>query len=264
MDTFRRLVLTAVMVGLVTGALVTLVQHFGTTSIIARAEVYEGSTAERELVAPASPTAAGTAAHAGHGAAAHAHFTTGTQQAAPAWEPEDGVERTLYTLLANMLTAIAFSLLLTAAIELRGGAADWRTGLFWGLAGFVTFTLAPGLGLPPELPGNAAAPVSTRQLWWALTAAATAGGLASMFLQRRPLWAAVGVALLIAPHLYGAPQPDEYSRAAPERLEHDFIVVATMTNLVFWIVLGTLTGHLLEMWRRAPERRPQTLGVSLR
>ena len=29
---------------------------------------------------------------------------------------------------------------------------SWRQGLFWGFAGFAVFTLAPGLGLPPELP----------------------------------------------------------------------------------------------------------------
>lgn len=236
MDAFRRLVLTAVIAGLVTGGLVALAHHFGTASIIARAEIHERS-------AVASPAGlAGTAAHAGHGASA------------PAWEPADGAERTLYTLLADMLTGVAFSLLLAAAIELRGGSAGWRTGLFWGLAGFASFTLAPGLGLPPELPGNAAAPVPARQLWWALTAAATAGGLALLFLQRRSLWAAAGLALLIAPHLYGAPQPDEYSRAAPERLERDFVVVATVTSLLFWAVLGSLTGVLLEAWTRAPAR----------
>ena len=34
--------------------------------------------------------------------------------------------------------------------ELSGGITDWRQGLFWGLAGFAVFTLAPGLGLPPS------------------------------------------------------------------------------------------------------------------
>ena len=237
MDAFRKLVFTAVVAGLLTGGLVTLAHLLGTASIIARAEVHERSAA----------------VHAGHGATA-GHSAADAHRGASAWEPEDGAERTLYTLLANVLTATAFSLLLAAAMELRGGGADWRTGLFWGLAGFATFTLAPGLGLPPELPGTAAAPVATRQLWWAFTAAATAGGLASLFLQRRPVWAILGVALLIAPHLHGAPQPAEHSGAAPERLQRDFVVVATTTSLLFWAVLGTLTGLLLDARTRTPAR----------
>src|SRR3546814_3736909 len=75
--------------------------------------------------------------------AAHEHSHAG-------WAPQDGLERTLYTLLVNVLTGIGFGLLLAAAFALRGGA-DWRSGLYWGAAGFVTFTLAPALGLPPEI-----------------------------------------------------------------------------------------------------------------
>ena len=264
MDMFRRLVLIAVMAGLVAGGLVTLAQHFGTGSIIARAEVYERSAARAGQAAMPTPTTAGVAAHAAHDAVARSHPATDTQEASSAWEPDEGVERTLYTLLANILTATAFSLLLTAAIELRGGIVDWRAGLFWGLAGFATFTLAPGLGLPPELPGNAAAPVPARQLWWALTAAATAGGLALLFLQRRPLRTLAGVMLLIVPQLYGAPQPDEYLRAAPAGLEHEFVVVATTTSLAFWIVLGALTGYLLSTWMRVPARAPDAFGLGSR
>lgn len=45
--------------------------------------------------------------------------------------------------------------------------APTRTqGLLWGLAGCATFVLAPTLGLPPELPGTAAADLTLRQTWW--------------------------------------------------------------------------------------------------
>src|SRR5262249_18446225 len=103
---------------------------------------------------------------------------------AEAWQPADGFERTAFTALADVLTGIAFGLLLTAAYALRGQAMDWRQGLFWGLAGFATFTLAPGLGLPPEVPGTESAPLLGRQVWWVATAVATAGGLALIFLTR--------------------------------------------------------------------------------
>ena len=61
------------------------------------------------------------------------------------------------TAAANLVTAIGFGLLLVAASEFAGGITGWRQGLVWGLAGFAIFTLAPGLGLPPELPAMPAA-----------------------------------------------------------------------------------------------------------
>lgn len=255
MNAFRRLVFTAVLAGLFTGGLMTLAHHFGTSSIIARAEVFERTADQTEH----TPVVAHTHDHAvastssamdHHSTAPRAVPETDHGPPAPGWEPRDGLERTFYTALADMVTAIAFSLLLVAAFELRGGDVDWRTGLFWGLAGFATFTVAPGLGLPPEVPGTAAAPLHARQIWWAVTAAATAGGLGLLFLQCRPMWVLAGVVLLVAPHLYGAPQPAEYTHAAPEALAHEFVVIATVTSLLFWIVLGTLSGFVFRLVRK--------------
>ena len=77
--------------------------------------------------------------------------------AAPAedegWAPADGFERFAFSVLANIVTGIGFALVLVAVSEFAGGIGNWRQGIFWGLAGFAAFTLAPGLGLPPELPG---------------------------------------------------------------------------------------------------------------
>ena len=85
---------------------------------------------------------------------------------------------------ANLVTAIGFALLLVAASEFAGGIAGWRQGLLWGLAGFAVFTLAPGLGLPPELPAMPAAELGARQVWWFGTVAATAAGLALIAFRR--------------------------------------------------------------------------------
>src|SRR6185312_2859502 len=97
-----------------------------------------------------------------------------------------------------------FALLLTAGMALRGDEITWRDGLFWGLAGFIAFTVAPGLGLPPEIPGSEAAPLLARQLWWVATAGMAASALALLAFTRRKLTAIVAVALLALPHLYGA------------------------------------------------------------
>src|SRR5262249_2208920 len=150
-------------------------------------------------------------------AAPAAHVHEGQAQSSPAhehedeaWEPEDGLERTAFTLLADILTGIGFSLLLVAAYTVKGDDLDWRQGLYGGLAGFAAVTLAPGLGLPPEVPGTEAAPLLQRQIWWVATVLLTGGGLAAIVFGKRPLLALVGVALIVLPHAYGAPQPAEY------------------------------------------------------
>ena len=64
--------------------------------------------------------------------------------------------------------------------------------MFWGFAGFAVFTLAPGLGLPPELPAMPAADLGDRQIWWTATVLATAVGLALIAFRGKWCWSLVG------------------------------------------------------------------------
>jgi cobalt transporter subunit CbtA len=232
MSAFRRIVLVAALAGLIAGVLAAVAHEIATVPVILKAEVYEKA---------AEPHAA---AHA-HAAATAAH-----ERPSEGWAPRDGLERKAFTALADVLSGIAFALLLASAIALRGGEIDWRRGLYWGLAGFATFTLAPGLGLPPVVPGTEAAPLTDRQIWWAATAAATAGGLALMFLGRKAGWAVAGVALLVLPHMVGAPQPAEADSLAPATLAHRFMVASVVTSLLFWAVLGSMTGYFYRRFGR--------------
>ena len=220
---FRNIVVIAALAGLVAGLGMTVAQELTTVPLILKAEVYE--QAEDAKPTPARDDAA---------ASAHAHDE--------GWAPQDGVERTAFTLAANVLTGIGFALLLIAVSELAGGIAGWKQGVFWGLAAFAVFTLAPGLGLPPELPAMPAAELGPRQLWWVGTVASTAAGLALLVYGRSVLAIAGGVVLLVAPHLIGAPQPATYETAIPEGLHHSFVVAVVMTTLLFWVLLGGLTG----------------------
>ena len=40
------------------------------------------------------------------------------------------------------------------------------------------------------------------------------------------------------PHLIGAPQPASHASPIPADLHHRFVVAVTVTNLVFWLLLG--------------------------
>lgn len=213
----RRLVFAAFCAGLVAGGIATAAHQFGTVPLILKAETYE------QAAQPADPHQHGVAAE---------------------WEPEGQTKRALYTALADILAATGFALLLTAGFSLRGGSVTWREGMFWGLAGFATFTVAPCLGLPPELPGSAAAPLLQRQLWWLATAASTGAGLALLAFTQRARWAALAALLLVTPHLYGAPQVEGMAGdAAPAALAHRFVVAVTVISLLFWLSLGAAAGY---------------------
>jgi cobalt transporter subunit CbtA len=225
MDYFRNIVLLAAIAGVLAGLGMTVAQQLTTVPLILKAEVYEEQGA-------ATPTHDHDAAAQ---ASVHDHGDEG-------WQPSDGFERTAFTLLANVVTGVGFALLLIAASELFGGITDWRQGVFWGLAGFAVFTLAPGLGLPPELPAMPAAELGPRQLWWVATALSTATALGLLF-YGRSVWAILAaIALLVAPHLIGAPQPPSFATPIPEGLHHSFVVAVVLTTLLFWVLLGGLAG----------------------
>lgn len=230
MTVFRNAVFVAAIAGLLAGLAMTAMQIVYTVPLILQAETYEGAGTE---------DAGALAAEDAHDHAAPGHHHHHGDEA---WMPQDGFERNFYTAVINVVTGIGFALLLVAVSELAGGIAGWRQGLFWGLAGFASFTLAPGLGLPPELPGMPAADLMARQFWWITAVAMTAGGIALIVFGRGAVLSVAGAALLVLPHVIGAPQPVDHDTLVPPDLHHRFVVAVTMTNLVFWLVLGAAVG----------------------
>ncbi|MHA1546521.1 MAG: CbtA family protein, partial [Alphaproteobacteria bacterium] len=142
------------------------------------------------------------------------------------------------TVLASVLTAIGFGLVLTGAMVLRGQKIDARTGALWGIAGFASLALAPAFGLAPELPGTSAAPLGDRQIWWLATVAATAVGLGVLAFAFSRTIKFAALVLIAAPHIYGAPQPDSHESLVSAGLANQFVVVSLVLNAVLWVVLG--------------------------
>ncbi|TJW13306.1 MAG: cobalt transporter [Mesorhizobium sp.] len=241
MTLFRNVVFIAAIAGLVAGVVLACMQAYATVPLILKAEVYEQAGGGHQHDHAAAPAANATDANAMSTAA-----PAPAEIAAPAedegWAPADGFERFAFSVVSNIVTGIGFALILVAASEFAGGIGNWRQGLFWGLAGFGVFTLAPGLGLPPELPAMPAADLTQRQIWWTATMVATAAGLGLIAFRKSLPLALLAVALLVAPHIVGAPQPDSFGTAIPEGLHHQFVVAVTLTNLVFWLVLGAVVG----------------------
>lgn len=250
MNLFRNVVFIAAIAGLVAGVVLACLQAYATVPLILKAEVYEqagGGHQHEHAAAPAA--AADTNAMSTPAPAENAMSSAApapAEAAAPAedegWAPADGFERFAFSVLANIVTGIGFALVLVAVSEFAGGIGNWRQGIFWGLAGFAAFTLAPGLSLPPELPAMPVADLTQRQIWWWATVAATAAGLGLIAFRKSLPLAILAVALIVAPHIVGAPQPDSFVTSIPEGLHHQFVVAVTVTNLVFWLVLGAVVG----------------------
>ena len=221
----KRIAQTAGFTGLLAALLLTLLQSFWVAPLILQAETFEKAPAATEVAHEHT-----------EGAAAHTHD-------AEAWEPEDGWQRVLSTTGGNLVVAVGFALMLVGLYTLR---APTRTaqGLLWGLAGYATFVLAPTMGLPPELPGTAAADLALRQTWWIGTAASTAAGIALIVFGRNWLLKVLGVAILAVPHVIGAPQPEVHSMLAPQALEAQFKIASQLTNVAFWLALGLISAWL--------------------
>lgn len=240
MTLFRNVVFIAAIAGLVAGVVLACMQAYATVPLILKAEVYEQAGGGHTHDHAAAP-----AANAGDTNAMTSAAPAEAEGAAPedeGWSPADGFERFAFNVVANVVTGIGFALILVAASEFAGGIGNWRQGLFWGLAGFAVFTLAPNLGLPPELPAMPAADLTQRQIWWTATVVATAAGLGLLAFRKSLPLALIAVALIVAPHIVGAPQPDSFESPIPEGLHHQFVVAVTLTNLVFWLVLGAVVG----------------------
>lgn len=252
MSLFRNIVFTAVIAGLLSGLLMTVMQSFSTVPLILAAEVYEnaGEGAGEEAGHSHSHEVVPAAGAAAPAEAAHHHDDE-------AWAPADGFERFAYTAAADMLSAIGFALVMIAIAEALGGLSGWRSGLMFGIAGFLTVSLAPGLGLPPELPGMPAAELGPRQVWWIATAACTAAGLGLLAHGRSALLAALAIVLLVAPHIVGAPLPPSHETAVPLDLYARFVNAVFATNFVFWAVLGALAGVIRQRFRAG-----EAVGVS--
>jgi cobalt transporter subunit CbtA len=240
---FSRIIYSAILVGFVAGVLLTSLQIARLNPIIFAAESYQSDAAE-----------AATQSDNGHSSHSHGHDDE-------AWAPAAGLERTAYTLLANILASTGFAAMVLALMchfcLVRNANISWRQGGLWGLAGFTALFLAPSIGLPPEIPGTVAAAVEYRQIWWALCAFSVAIGL-GIFAFTSFRIKALGLVFLVIPYIVGAPKveapmfmhPDPSVVQVLVDLQQQFVVSSVISNLVFWLVLGLACRFAFNRWLR--------------
>lgn len=233
--------LAALVAGLVAGGVMTVAQQVKVVPLILHAEEYEGGAPAHEHSAKAENSTFGELAGSlflpspafAHGAEEHDHDEGGLLF---------GVSRFGGTLMANLVAGAGFALLLAGISLVSGRDITLANGIFWGACAWLAVHMLPSLGLPPELPGFPAADLDARQIWWVSAVALSGAGIWLLAL-RDEAWAKVlGLVLIAAPHLWGAPQPESIDSAVPAILAAEFAVAALATTLVFWLVLGLLMG----------------------
>lgn len=221
---YARFLISALFTGAAAGLIAGLLQLWFLQPVMLHAELYEG----------------GALVHFGAGELVSAHPEL------PGFDPmRDGL-----SLIFSMLTYTGYALILLAGMGLaedRGARIDGRTGIIWGVAGFVAFHLAPAFSLAPEVPGVAAADITARQIWWFSAAGTAALGLWLIAFGRG--WAMWGAAviLLLAPHVVGAPEPDAFTGPVPTELAALYAARALGLGLAAWVMLGAFAGYF---WQR--------------
>ena len=229
---FQRLFGAALVAGLFVGVLTAGLEQFTTSPLIKAAEFYEVAEA------PVTPQPAAVPAEA-----------TGHHHDVNAWKPADGVERVLYTSGATVIISVGYALMLVALMALRGDRVSARTGLIWGAAGFAVVSLFPAMGLPPEVPGMPVADLDARQLWWLATAASTGAGLWLIAFANSWIGIAIALALLVVPHIFGAPIAPPSDSRVPAELAAHFTALSIGVAAAFWCLLGATSGYLFGRWR---------------
>ena len=136
--------------------------------------------------------------------------------------------------------------MLVAVYLLRGKHVDINSGLLWGAAGFIVFSAAPAMGLPPELPGMTSAALESRQVWWVGTVLATLIGIGLFTETKTVIPKIVAVVLFAAPHIIGAPHPYIFESLVPTELSAQFAVASLVTSAFFWMVLGATSGYFYQ------------------
>ncbi|CAH1664576.1 MULTISPECIES: CbtA family protein [unclassified Chelatococcus] len=253
---FNRVLAVALVAGLVAGLAIAVLQHFTTTPLILAGEKFEKPEGTAALGGMSAGLFGAHMVQTSGVMLAHnvvkAHAPTGEGgDHAEGWSPADGLERSAFTGLTTIVTAIGFALILMAALLVAGETIDVRSALAFAAAAFVATGLAPALGLAPELPGSAAGPLVARQIWWVSTAVATA--VALWLLIRTPaVWAKIiGILLLIAPHVVGAPHPEAYASGAPAELAGHFAAASLVVHAALWAAVAVAVGFF---WPRLARR----------
>lgn len=220
-----RVLAAGIVGGIVTGLVVSTLQHVTTTPMIITAEVYEAAQHVKQHVA---------------------------ETAGPA---TDVMRRTLSTSMSTIALSVGYALILLATMLVTGDHITPRNAALWGACAFAATGLATSIGLAPQLPGAAETELSSRQLWWGATALATATGLYALLRSEDRLAQVFGLVLLVSPHIF-TPTPASPESTAPAELAARFVAASLVVQAVSWVLAGALAGMTFRLFRQDEDDTP--------
>lgn len=91
--------------------------------------------------------------------------------------------------------------------------------------------------------GSASAALTARQVWWLGTVLASAIGLWLLLKPRAYWYGLLGIALLLAPHVIGAPHPSVLESKVPAEIAARFAGLSIVLQGVLWIAVGYAVGR---------------------
>jgi len=216
---FLKILTTALFAGFIAGIISAAMQIIFLQPILLHAELYE----------------VGTLTHFGVNTEPVSYFA-----------PSFDFQRNALSLLFSALLYTGYALILTvvfAFVTSSNFTIDKVKATLFGIFGFVTVQLSPAFGLPPELPGVAAADLIPRQIWWFGCAIFTGIGIWTIAFGARLIFVLLGSLLILAPHILGAPQPSNFVGPTPPELASHFASRALAIGFVTWSCLGYLVGY---------------------
>ena len=220
---FLRILTIALFAGFIAGVISAVMQMIFLQPILLHAELYE----------------AGNLTHFGNSMVSGSHLI-----------PTFDFQRNALNVLFSALIYTGYALILTSLFAYASSLnlkIDNVRAILFGICGFVTVQLSPAFGLPPELPGVAAAELIPRQIWWFFCVISTGLGLWIIAFGGNLIFIMVGVILILLPHIIGAPQPLMFIGPTPPELASHFASRALTIGLVTWSCLGISIGYF---WRK--------------
>jgi cobalt transporter subunit CbtA len=207
-----RTISIALLAGLLAGFCLFLIQRSSTVPLIHTAETYERAASSESAPDPFA----------------------------------DEPMRSLSTLLGDVFVGIGFGLILTGFFAFTG-KRGWLSGMLFGVAGFATFQLAPAMIVPPAVPGMGVASLLLRQTGWLVAVTSTIIGLVMIY-NATGLAKLVGILFLFLPIIvFWAVLPIPPA-ATPSHslalLDRAFVIRTLAGMLMFWLILGIVSGHL--------------------
>mgnify|MGYP001423965872 FL=1 len=220
---FKKIIITALFAGFIVGVVSALLQLIYVQPILLHAELYE----------------TGSLTHFGENNSQGAHYNSAFD-----------FQRNGLSILFSALIYTGYALILVSLIAYASSLnlkIDNVRSILFGVCGFFAVQLAPAFGLPPELPGAAAAELFPRQIWWFFCVLVTILGIWIVSFSQKIPYVLIGIIIILVPHIVGAPEPEFFVGPTPPELASHFASRTLALGAASWVLLGYLSGYF---WRK--------------